>query len=120
MLLLSGGVSGTAKEVLKWGVADLDYVELDPLVLAAGRRFFPESLDNPRIHVHAADGREFVKGLKREMISLSPEEQPKWKQAVQPLLDNYVKAAQEKALPGEQFLKDVQDLIAKYSQPAGQ
>jgi TRAP-type transport system periplasmic protein len=67
-----------------------------------------------------AEGREFVKGLKREMISLSPEEQQKWKQAVQPLLDNYMKAAQEKALPGEQFLKDVQNLIAKYSQPAGQ
>jgi len=61
VLLLSGGVSGTAKEVLKWGVADVDYVELDPLVLAAGRRFFPESLDDPRIHVHAADGRAFVK-----------------------------------------------------------
>jgi spermidine synthase len=61
VLLLSGGVSGTAKEVLKWGVADVDYVELDPLVLAAGRRFSPESLDDPRIHVHAADGREFVK-----------------------------------------------------------
>jgi len=67
-----------------------------------------------------ADGREFVKGLKREMISLSPEEQQKWKQAVQPVLDAYVKAAKEKNLPGEQFLKDAQDLIARYSKPAGQ
>jgi TRAP-type C4-dicarboxylate transport system substrate-binding protein len=66
-----------------------------------------------------ADGREFVKGLKREMISLSPEEQQRWKQAVQPVVDAYVKAAKEKGLPGEQFLKDVQDLIVKYSQPAG-
>ncbi len=67
-----------------------------------------------------AEGREFVKGLKREMISLSAEEQQKWKQAVQPVVDDYVKAAQEKNLPGEQFLKEAQDLIAKYSQPAGQ
>lgn len=66
-----------------------------------------------------AEGREFVKGLNREMISLSPEEQQKWKQAVQPVLDDYVKAAKAKSLPGDQFLKDAQDLIAKYSQPAG-
>lgn len=67
-----------------------------------------------------AEGREFVKGLKRETIALSPEEQQKWKQAVQPVLDGYVKTAKEKGLPGDQFLKDAQDLIAKYSQPAGQ
>jgi TRAP-type C4-dicarboxylate transport system substrate-binding protein len=66
-----------------------------------------------------AAGRAYVKGLKREMISLSPEEQQKWKEAVQPVLDAYVQATKDKGLPGEQFLKDVQDLIAKYSQPAG-
>jgi TRAP-type C4-dicarboxylate transport system substrate-binding protein len=66
------------------------------------------------------DGRRFVIDLKREVISLSPEEQQRWKLAVQPVVDAYVKAAKEKNLPGEQFLKDVQDLIAKYSKPAGQ
>ena len=64
------------------------------------------------------EGREFVQSLKREVISLAPEEQQKWKQAVQPVLDDYVKAAKEKGLPGDQFLKDAQDLIARYSQPA--
>ena len=39
---------------------------------------------------------------------------------MQPVVDAYVKAAKEKGLPGEQFLKDVQDLIAKDSKPAGQ
>jgi TRAP-type C4-dicarboxylate transport system substrate-binding protein len=67
-----------------------------------------------------AEGREFVKGLQREMISLSAEEQQRWKQAVQPVVDDYVKAAKEEHLPGDQFLKDAQDLIAKYSQSAGQ
>lgn len=67
-----------------------------------------------------AEGREFVKGLKREMISLSPEEQQRWKLAVQPVLDAYVATTRDKGLPGEQFLKDAQDLIAKYSQAAGQ
>ncbi|MEN6425939.1 MAG: TRAP transporter substrate-binding protein [Phycisphaerales bacterium] len=63
-----------------------------------------------------AEGREFVKGLNREMISLSAEEQQQWKKAVEPVLVAYVEAAKAKGLPGEQFLKDVQDLIAKYSQ----
>ena len=69
-----------------------------------------------------AEGRAFVKGLQppREMITLSPEEQQKWRQGVQPVLNAYVAATKEKGLPGEQFLKDAQGLIAKYSQPAGQ
>jgi TRAP-type C4-dicarboxylate transport system substrate-binding protein len=63
-----------------------------------------------------ADGREFVKSLNREMISLSAEEQQQWKKAVEPVLADYIAAAKAKGLPGEQFLKDVQDLVAKYSQ----
>jgi TRAP-type C4-dicarboxylate transport system substrate-binding protein len=67
-----------------------------------------------------ADGREFVKSLQREVVALSPEEQQRWKQAVEPVLAAYVAAAKEKGLPGEQFLKDTQDLIAKYSGRTGQ
>jgi TRAP-type C4-dicarboxylate transport system substrate-binding protein len=62
-----------------------------------------------------AEGREFVKGLQREMISLTPEQQQQWKDAVKPVLDAYVAATKAKGLPGEEFLKDAQDLIAKYS-----
>lgn len=62
-----------------------------------------------------ADGREFVKGLNRETISLPAEQQQQWKDAVKPVLEAYVAAAKGKGLPGEEFLKDVQDLIAKYS-----
>lgn len=46
-----------------------------------------------------ADGREFVKSLGRETISLSPEEQQRWKQAVQPVLNAYVAATKAKGLP---------------------
>ena len=67
-----------------------------------------------------AEGLEFVKGLNREMISLTPEQQQQWKGAVKPVLDAYVAAAKAKGLPGEDFLKDAQDLIAKYSVPAGE
>ncbi len=38
VLLISGGVSGTAREVLKYPVEAVDYVELDPLILEVARR----------------------------------------------------------------------------------
>ncbi len=61
VLLISGGVSGTAREILKYGVAAVDYVELDPLVLHVARQYMPETLSDPRIHVINTDGRLFVK-----------------------------------------------------------
>jgi spermidine synthase len=61
VLLVSGGVSGTAREILKYGVAAVDYVELDPLILALGRRYLPASLADGRIRVINTDGRLFVK-----------------------------------------------------------
>ena len=36
VLLVSGGASGTALEVLKYPVDAVDYVELDPLILDCG------------------------------------------------------------------------------------
>jgi spermidine synthase len=60
VLLISGGVSGTAREILKYGVEAIDYVELDPQIIEVARRFVPESLADPRIHVVTTDGRLFV------------------------------------------------------------
>jgi spermidine synthase len=61
VLLVSGGVSGTAREVLKYGVSEVTYVELDPLIIQAGREYLPDSLADPRIKVVNTDGRLFVK-----------------------------------------------------------
>ena len=61
VLLVSGGISGTAKEILKYDVAAVDYVELDPLILALGNRFLAANLADGRIHVINTDGRLFVK-----------------------------------------------------------
>jgi spermidine synthase len=61
VLLIAGGVSGTAREILKYGVAEVTYVELDPLIITVGRRFLPASLADPRIRVLNTDGRLFVK-----------------------------------------------------------
>jgi len=64
VLLISGGVSGTAKEILKYP-ARVDYVELDPLILRVAREFLPESLADPRIEVINTDGRLFVRQTDR-------------------------------------------------------
>ena len=61
VLLVSGGVAGVAKEILKYNVAGVDCVELDPLVIETGRRFLPEHFADPRIHVFATDARQFVR-----------------------------------------------------------
>ena len=61
VLLVAGGVSGTAREILKYGVQGVTYVELDPLILDVGRRFMPESLSDPRIEIVNTDGRRFLR-----------------------------------------------------------
>lgn len=61
VLLISGGVSGTAAEILRWDVAAVDYVELDPLILQVAQRYLPERLADPRIRVHNTDGRLFLR-----------------------------------------------------------
>ena len=60
VLLLSGGISGTAREILKYPRATVDYVELDPLVLELGAQYVPDNLADRRIHVLNTDGRLFV------------------------------------------------------------
>jgi spermidine synthase len=69
VLLISGGVSGTAQEILKYWDDDdseedvgLDYVELDPLIIEVAQRYLPGSLDDARgrIRVFTTDGRLFV------------------------------------------------------------
>lgn len=58
-----------------------------------------------------AEGMAFIKQLDRQVISLSPEEQQRWKKAVQPILDTYVASTKEKGLPGAELLKKLQAFI---------
>ncbi|MGA3285591.1 MAG: fused MFS/spermidine synthase, partial [Verrucomicrobiota bacterium] len=61
VLLVAGGISGTAKEILKYHVSRADYVELDPMILEFGRKFLPENLADHRIKIINTDGRLFVR-----------------------------------------------------------
>jgi TRAP-type transport system periplasmic protein len=58
-------------------------------------------------------GREYVTQLKREFIQLPEAEQQAWKAAVKPILEDYVKRAKEKNLPGDAMLADLQSEILK-------
>ena len=65
VLLIGGGVNGGVAEALKYPtVEQLDYVELDPTLIAMTRKFFPEQSaafdSDPRVHLHFLDGRLFL------------------------------------------------------------
>jgi len=64
------------------------------------------------------EGRTFVKTLGREMISLPADDIPKWTAAVAPILDAYVAKSKEQGLPGDAFLKDLQDRVANFGKTA--
>ncbi len=67
VLLIGGGVNGAVVEALKDPtIASLDYVELDPALIAMARQFFPAQTavfdSDPRVHLHLVDGRRFLAG----------------------------------------------------------
>lgn len=64
ILLISGGVSGTLNEILKYDVNKIDYVELDPLIIKVGKRFVDNNLTNKKVNIANIDGRLFVKYAK--------------------------------------------------------
>lgn len=65
------------------------------------------------------DGWEFIKQLNKKVIPLTDAEKQKWAAAVAPILEDYVKQATEKTLPGKEFLADIQARISA-SSAAGQ
>ena len=58
-------------------------------------------------------GKNFTLKLGNKVISLSKEENEKIEKAVQPLLDEYVKSAKGRGLPGEEALKFCLDRLKK-------
>lgn len=71
VLLISGGVSGTVREVLKHDVERVDYVELDPLVIMLGDEFtanlrFRDEVEANKLRLIISDARRFVKTTTEE------------------------------------------------------
>jgi spermidine synthase len=60
VLLIGGGITGTTREILKYNVYRIDYVEVNPWIISAGK-FYTNGLNDKRINVINEDGRLFVK-----------------------------------------------------------
>ena len=61
------------------------------------------------------EGLEFSKSLGNEVIELSPEESARWKKAVQPVIDDYIKDKTAKGLPAKEYVEFIQERIQEYS-----
>jgi len=57
------------------------------------------------------EGWAFIEELKRDAYALSPEEQQRWKAAVEPILQDYITQTESKGLPGKAFLERLKTLI---------
>ncbi|MCX5833528.1 MAG: TRAP transporter substrate-binding protein [Deltaproteobacteria bacterium] len=60
-----------------------------------------------------ADGRAFTLSLGNQIIKLSSTESARWKKAVTPTIDEYIKNTDAKGLPGKQAVKEAQTILAK-------
>lgn len=61
------------------------------------------------------EGRKFSDSLGNKVIPLSKQEGDRWAEAVQPVINDYIKAAEEKGLPGKDYVNFIKELIKKYS-----
>lgn len=59
-------------------------------------------------------GREYTLGLGNKIVPLSAEENTRWKKAVRPIIDDYIKEVSAKGLPAEKAVKEVENLIRQY------
>jgi TRAP-type C4-dicarboxylate transport system substrate-binding protein len=59
-------------------------------------------------------GKAYLEKRGNKIITLSKEEEAKWVEKAQPILDDYVKKMKEKSLPGEEALKFARDYLKPY------
>lgn len=63
VLLIGGGLNGTLEQLLQYPQLQIDYVELDPLLIDLALRHLQDKasvLNNPRVFYHIEDGRRFI------------------------------------------------------------
>ncbi len=69
VLLIGGGMGGMIREMLKHHIDELDYIELDPVLLESTKKYLPldelKALSDKRVKIFHIDGRYFVKKAKR-------------------------------------------------------
>jgi spermidine synthase len=65
ILLVSGAVAGTPKEILKYNIERINYVELDKKIIDLGKKF-TKNLDIDKLNIINKDGRRYIKQTKEK------------------------------------------------------
>jgi len=69
VLLIGGGVGGLLREILKHPVKNVDYVELDPMIISMAKDHLSKEdsafLDRPEVNIINTDGRFYVKKTRK-------------------------------------------------------
>jgi len=60
VLLISGGVNGLAKEIIKYPIDSIDYLEINPVLVELGKKY-TKNLDIPKLEIKNEDARFFIK-----------------------------------------------------------
>jgi hypothetical protein len=47
------------------------------------------------------------------MIKLSDKENARWAEAVEPVMEEYIKATEEKGLPGRDYVKSIREQVKR-------
>ncbi len=70
VLLIGGGMGGVIREMLKHPIKELDYIELDPVLIESIKGYLPpeeaDALSDKRVKVFYVDGRYYVKRAKAD------------------------------------------------------
>jgi spermidine synthase len=70
VLLIGGGPGSIISELLKHEVQEIDYAELDPLLLETIQQYVPATvqpgLNDARVQIHAVDGRFFLQQVEKQ------------------------------------------------------
>ncbi len=61
------------------------------------------------------EGRTYSLSLGNTIVPLSASENARWKKAVLPILDGYIKEVSAKGLPAQKAVKEVEEMIKRYS-----
>jgi len=61
------------------------------------------------------EGRKYTLSLGNKIIPLTKQEGVRWKKAVRPIIDEYIKTATAKGLPGQKSVSETEKLIKKYA-----
>ena len=67
VLIIGAGSGNDVSRALAWGAHRVDAVEIDPVIQRIGKRDHPDHpYDDPRVHVHLNDGRNFLKSVNKQ------------------------------------------------------